>query len=161
VSRSSRKLVFPLVVASGFAVWFLVRDRSSAPTSGTSAGGATFAPSGSGSAEPSSYAFLDDLKVGDTIGEWTVSRMVINESVEKKPQLAIELDRKGSGITVWVARKANITTPPLSTDKYGLSYGHARLYGDPIPEDAYTKCMNEIAARIRRREATEQPPPGL
>jgi hypothetical protein len=99
--------------------------------------------------------------VGDTVGEWTVSRIVVNQSEDQKPQLAIELERKGSGITIWVATLANTKNPAVSTAKYGLTFGHARVYGDPIPDDAFVTTMNAIAERVKRTEATAPPPPGL
>ncbi|MEO7093595.1 MAG: hypothetical protein ABI175_10115, partial [Polyangiales bacterium] len=125
---------------------------------GGPAGGAS--PGSSASAAPT-YPLLEGLKPGDVLDEWTVSRIVLNESEEKKPQLAIELERKGSGITIWVARLGNAKNPALSTAKYGLTFGHARVYGEPIPEGAYDKMMKVIAERLRRTEATVEPPVGL
>ena len=113
------------------------------------------------SAPPLIVPLLEGLKPGDTVDEWTVSRMFVNQSTENKPQLAVELERKGSGITVWIARKGDAKNPPLTTEKYALSNGHARPYGEPIPDDAPTKVMNLLAQRVRRTEATSPPPPGL
>jgi hypothetical protein len=165
MSRSGRTLGLLSVFAGSVAlVAFLAKDCAPSPTDGPTA--ATSASS-SGSALPAgvdsgpAYPLLDGLKAGDTLDDWTVSRILINESVEQKPQLAIELERKGSGITIWVTRKGNAKNPASSTEKYALSFGHGRPYGDPIPDDAYTKMMNVIAERLRRTEATVEPPPGL
>jgi hypothetical protein len=108
-----------------------------------------------------SYPLLEGLAPGSEVGEWKVSRIVVNESVEKKPQLAIELERKGSGITVWVARKENVKNPPVVTNKYALTFGHPRPYGEPIPPDAMESTMQKIADRVRRSEATAEAPAGL
>jgi hypothetical protein len=150
VSRSWTKLIFPVSLAVFAVVWCA---RSGNPP-----------PSGVGAptiAAPGSYALLDGLAPGSDVGEWKVTRIVVNESVEKKPQLAIELERKGSGITVWVGRKENVKNPPVVTDKYALTFGHARPYGEPIPEGAAESTMQKIAERVRRTEATAEVPAGL
>ncbi len=106
-------------------------------------------------------ALLGDLRVGERLDEWTVTRMIVNQSPEQKPQLAVDLERLGSGITIWVTRKGNGKNPPLSTARYDLAYGSPRVYGDPIPEGAGPKMMKLIADRVRSVEATATPPTGL
>ena len=104
---------------------------------------------------------LEGLKTGDPLGEWTVERLVVEPSPDHKPQIAVQLSRKGSGITIWIHRKESIVGPPLATAKYAFTFGHARPYGDPIPTDAYQKMMELLAERVRRAEQTAPPPPGL
>lgn len=152
MSRSWTKLIFPVAIAAFAIVWC---TRSGGPPAGLPAAAAPSAPSGE------TYPLLDGLGAGSEVGEWKISRIAVNESVEKKPQLAIELERKGSGITVWVARKENVKNPPVVTSKYALTFGHARPYGEPIPPDAMESTMQKIAERVRRAEATAPAPDGL
>jgi len=154
VSRSWTRLIFPVLLAVFAGVW-CVRSTNRAGTI------ATPAPGVAGGGSSDALPLLQGLKPGDPIGEWTVSRILVNESVDKKPQLAVEMERKGSGITIWVARKENVKNPPLSTEKYALTFGHPRVYGEEIPKDAYEKQMAAIAARVRATEATAPVPAGL
>jgi hypothetical protein len=156
VSRSWTRLLFPLLLALLAVAWCTQsKDRRTATAARGPTAPESVVPSGE------SYPLLDGLKPGDALGEWTVGRILVNESTEKKPQLAIELERKGSGITVWVARLENVSNPPTRTAKYGLTFGHARPYGEPIPEGAYEQNTNAIAERIRRTETTTPVPAGL
>ena len=157
MSRSLVKLIFPVLLAVFAVVWF---TRSGAPPPGTAPTTAASAADG-GAADPGGILLIEGLKAGDAVGDWQISRIVMSESNEKKPQLAIELERKGSGITIWIARKENAKNPPLTTQKYALSFGHARPYGDPIPEGSYETTMQKIAERVRRAEPTAPIPPGL
>jgi hypothetical protein len=156
VSRSWTKLILPVSLAV-FAVVWCVRSGNTPPN------GATASPPGvAGSGGPvESYPLLEGLGPGSELGEWKVSRIVVNESVDKKPQLAIEMERKGSGITVWVARKENVKNAPGVTQKYALTFGHPRPYGEPIPDGAAEAMMQKIAERVRRSEATAPVPAGL
>ncbi len=140
------------------AVWFFVR-REPAPSPNAEAGGPGALPPVS--AVPAEIALLEGLKPGDVVDEWTVERILVTESPTQQPQLAIELGRKGSGITIWVHRKETVKNPPLSTERYAFTFGHPRPYGDPIPKDAYAKTMAQIAERVRRAESTAPVPDGL
>lgn len=166
---SRRWLLVPTFVVFGGAIWLMARGCATAPTSAPATTRTTGAPSSGPSDAPlrdaevsaSGCALLDGLTAGDWVGEWTVSRVVINSSIEDKPQLAIDLERKGSGITIWVTRRENVVNPPLATEKYALAFGNARPYGEKIPDDAFVQTMNAIAARVRRTEKTKEPPNGL
>jgi hypothetical protein len=157
VSRSWTNLILPALVVVGGVVWCVRSKDAVAPV-------AAIPPPPSASAPAitsETYPLLEGLKPGDALGEWVVQRIILNQSPQNKPQLAVELERKGSGITIWVARKENAANPPLATERYALSFGHARPYGEPIPGDAYDKSMNLIAERIRRTESKAPVPPGL
>jgi hypothetical protein len=156
VERSWAKFILPLLVVVGGTAWCIQARR---PAGGPS-GSASAAPSPAAQAD-SSIALLGGLKPGDAIGEWTVDRLVFSQSPQNQPQLSVELMRKGTGITVWIARKEAATNPPMATERYGLSWGHPRLYGDPIPEGAYDEVVGKLAERIRANEKTAPTPPGL
>ncbi len=104
---------------------------------------------------------LDGLARGDKLDEWTVARMFVNDSPTQQPQLAIELEWQGSGITVWVARKETVPNPPVSTERYALTNGHRREFGAKIPDDALDRMTGKIAERVRRNEHKAPLPPGL
>lgn len=111
---------------------------------------------------PSSSAIaLLGIGPGDVIEEWTVDRIELTKSPSDQPQLAVELSRKGSGITVWVARKEAANNPPLTTERYGVSWGHERVYGEPIPNGSLETIGNKIAERVRGNERTAPTPQGL
>lgn len=160
-------LIVPLFVGSIALVCVLVARCGEEQTSVSSSTSAAVtvpasSPVASASAGPAMVVpLLEGLKPGDTVDEWTVSRLFVNTSIEKKPQLAVELERKGSGITIWIARVSDAKNPPVRTAKYALSFGDARPYGEPIPDDAATKVTNLLAERVRRTEATVDPPAGL
>ncbi|MBK7398165.1 MAG: hypothetical protein IPJ34_18165 [Myxococcales bacterium] len=111
------------------------------------------------SARPS---LLEDLKAGDVLGEWTVERIQLERAPNDTPELAVDLQhKKGAGITVWVHRKENAPNPPLTTERYALTYGHARPGGPPPTQDDFARAMALVAERIRRTEATAPIPDGL
>ncbi|MGZ3424456.1 MAG: hypothetical protein ACXVEF_25655 [Polyangiales bacterium] len=165
MSRSWPKLILPVLIAVLAVVW-CVRSGKSPPSAVTSpppgvAGGGSGGAGGVALAPDESCPLLEGLKTGDQVGEWQITRILVNESVEKKPQLAVEMERKGSGITIWVARKENVKNPPVVTQKYALTFGHPRPYGEPIPPDAFETMLQKIADRVRKSEADAPVPAGL
>jgi len=113
-------------------------------------------------AESARPSLLEDLKAGDVLGEWTVERIGLERAPNDTPELAVDLHHeKGAGITVWVHRKENAVKPPLETERYALTYGHARPGGPPPTQDDFARAMALVAARIRRNEATAPIPDGL
>ena len=131
-----------LLVLGGLLVW---RAGSRPPASP--------APAASGSSFAGASQLLSGLKVGDKIDEWTVERMVIERPMADRPQLAIDLERKGSGVTVWVGRR-DIPGAPIQTQRFSLSHGHVRPNGEPIPEGASAMLAEKIAERVRANEAS-------
>lgn len=96
---------------------------------------------------------LTGLRPGDTIDEFTVERMSLAASATGKPRLAIDLTRKGSGMTVWIMRPGGDEKPPIHTQHYAIAYGHPRIYGEPLPEGSFEKLGAKIAERVRANEA--------
>lgn len=154
MNRSWARFILPTLLLALGVAWC-----AQARTPATSAP-APSASSAAGSHEGAS-ALLGGLRPGDTIDEWTVDRFEFGKSVKDQPQLAVELSRKGSGITVWVARKEAVDNPPISTERYGISYGHPRPYGDPIPEDSFARMGEKIAEKVRANEQSAPTPAGL
>lgn len=114
--------------------------------------GAPAAPSAAPSASSEvRFGILDGLRVGDTVDDWTVGKIFLL-STSDSPQLAVEINRKGSGITVWVSRKGAVDKPPVVTERHALTFGDVRPYGEPIPEGALEQLTNKIAERVRRAE---------
>lgn len=160
MSRPWTRFLLPGFLAT-CVVAYMLRGDPPPPPAVASAPTASAPGAGAASAGEQGPALLEGLKPGDALDEWTVERILVNQSPSNQPQLAIELGRKGSGITIWVHRKETVTNPPLATARYAFTFGHARPNGDPIPQDAYEKCMAKLAERIRRAEATAPVPEGL
>lgn len=143
VARSWAAYILPVaLVASGVAYYLRTERAPSAPAAPT--------PSASSSSE-ARFGILDGLRVGDTIEDWTVGKIFLLPASDS-PQLAVEIDRRGSGITVWVSRKGAVDKPPVVTARHALTFGDARPYGEPIPEGALEQLTNKIAERVRRAE---------
>ncbi len=110
---------------------------------------------------PAEVALLSGLKKGDVIGEWTVERILFDRSPNDAPQLALDLVRKGSGITVWIGKRGKVTGAPIETTNYVVSYGHPRPNGEPIPPGADLEVTNKIVERLKANENTAPAPPEL
>ena len=78
---------------------------------------------------PTEIALLSGLKKGDVVGEWTVERILFDKSPGGAPQLAIDILRKGSGMTVWIGKRGKVTGAPIETANYVVLYGHQRPNG--------------------------------
>ena len=59
------------------------------------------------------------------------------------PQLAIDILRKGSGMTVWIGKRGKVTGAPIETANYVVLYGHQRPNGEPIPAGADLEVVNK------------------
>lgn len=129
---------------------------------------ATRAPAGSTApvAPPSTPpSLLEGLAPGDRLGDWTVERILPARGPGDRPELAVELARtdggRSVGITVWVQRKEDAVKPPVVTDRYALSYGHARPDGVSVTDAEFLRVVALVAERIRRTEAVAPVPSGL
>jgi len=160
VNRSLLRLILPALLVIGGAAW-CVQSRRSPPSPIDAPPSPSTLASNSNSLFPQGIALLGGLKAGTTLDEWTVERIAITKSPKDQPQLALELARKGSGITVWIARKEAADNPPIATDRYGVSYGHPRPYGEPIPPGSVEAMGAKIANLIRANENTAPAPSGL
>jgi hypothetical protein len=147
VARSWPAYILPVALIGG-GIAFLLR-KDTVPSTPSSANAAPRIP------------LLDGLGVGDVIGAFRVSKIFVSRSHTDQPQLSIELERENAGFTVWVARKPLVKNPPMSTDRYALTYGDARPVGVVIVQPTYDAAMTAIAERIRRTEATAPVPEGL
>lgn len=153
VSRALRVLA---VVATGVVLAvFCARGRAGrAPT------GATASPSG-----PATPSLLDGLSAGDRLADWTVERIVLARAPDDRPELAVELTRveggRAIGISIWVQRKEDAVKPPVVTERYALSYGHARPDGVSVADAEFLRIVALVAERIRRTEAVAPVPSGL
>jgi hypothetical protein len=105
------------------------------------------------------YPLLGGLREGDAIDDFTVDKIAVTQSTTQRPRISVELGRKGSGLTIWISRKEDVEKPPRVTQKYALTYGDARLYGEPLPSDANDRMLAKIAERVEKNEATT--PPGF
>lgn len=150
MARSWAAYVLPAALLVGAVAYFVPTER-----------GDVAAPAPSASVAKPAVSLLGGLREGDVIEGWSVGRVHVNESENHHPQLAIELWKGGSGITVWVGRKEFATKPPVTTERYALTHGDPRPYGEPIAPDAFDVMTAKIAERVRRNEATAPIPDGL
>jgi len=149
VNRSWVRFVLPTLLLAG-ALGYCWHERSPSASAN-----ATASP-------PTIYsALLDGLTEGDVIGEWKVEKIFAQQAANQTPQVAINFERNGSGLTVWVARREVAPKPPIFTEKYAISFGHLRPFGQPIPPNAAEEMANKIAERVRRTENNVAVPTGL
>jgi hypothetical protein len=158
VAVGASKLIFPAVVIGGLAFWIVRTHRGATQTNGASA---TASASSRGGPSDAGLPLLDNLKAGDMLDDWLIERVAVTEAPNKTPELAIELGRLGSGITIWIHRKGSVSNAPVETERYALTYGHPRAEGAAIPNDAYQKMMSKVAEMVRRNERVAPVPTGL
>jgi len=152
VKREWIRLAVVGVAALGGAAW-CAQARRPPPA-------ITSAPSASPSAQVVT-PLLDSLSVGDMVGEWKLRRAYDEAAPNQAPQLALDFERRGSGVTVYIARRERAQLPPITTEQYAISYGHQRPEGEPIPPGSEQQLGEEIATRVRKNEKTAPPPKGL
>ena len=123
--------------------------------------GAGGSPATSSFSAASTAPLLEGLTEGSTLGEWKVVRIGSDLAPNQAPQFAIDFERKGSFVSVYVGRKEAVQMPPITTERYGISHGHLRPEGEPIPPGSAEQLANQIADRVRRTEKTAPVPAGL
>lgn len=104
-------------------------------------------------------ALLDGLREGDVIRGWTVAAIIgpvdrLAEIVVTRGELRFTVGLRANGVDV--GRNA-----PLHTRDYALEFGHFQPDG-ARPDDAEVRrVLDDVFARVRRREASTPPPEGM
>ena len=169
-ASSSRPPSFGTRIAAGVVlvllVFLVVAQSSSGPTPEVE----SVNPAGSVARDPDSTeplgtapaadlgALLDGLSLGNEFDGWKV----VNFTATNEKIVWIEFGNASTFFSVGVnVRGKGNPPPPIQTERYEVGYGMVRPKGTTISQDMITKISEQVAARIRKREAEVAKPAAL